>query len=39
MNIGGGRFILSVLISGALLADCSFVLFIGSFLVVGDIGA
>lgn len=39
MNIGGGRFILSVLISAALSVGCSFVLSIGSFSMVGDIGA
>jgi len=39
MNIGGGRFILSVLITAALSVGCAFVLSIGSFSVVGDIGA
>lgn len=39
MNIGGGRFILSVLITAALSVGCTFVLSIISFSVVGDIGA
>jgi len=39
MNIGGGRFILSVLFLAVLSVGCSFVLSIGSFSVVGDIGA
>jgi len=39
MNIGGGRFILSALVSVVLSVGCSLVLSIGSFSAVGEIGA
>lgn len=39
MNIGGGGFILPALVSAVLSVGCSIVLSIGSFSVVGDIGA